>query len=556
MFGRKFPILLAQQLNTNASLVKSVCNSISKNFKDFKLAIAGKEIPSSSKNIFEGGAKVKNKTNLRIIWKDGSFSNFRLKCFSPSQIHLELACNMVSEFEAQYHQKIPQNVKDALLLFTGKHPNQKSILDSIPVDFVGTRIRTEVERKYNNRLTLASMYGYDETMAMSLMNWLRKNIANLFEFCFSIGASSDCSQKVDYLWYYCDEKDFFKFQIYDLQGLTKNLRMMTKKEIAPLVTPRDAARVGSTINLPFGNLQFHEDALQFRHDPLKLSEIFKHRRNCFGSKPKQSGHENELLIANALNNDKHFRAHFCERIGRPILDFSRANAGGKNASFENGVLGRKTTGKTDISVTWKDGSTTNISVKKSVSGQAYLVSAKNFVSVYEAQYKVIVPEKVVRALELFIGEACDSKDILERTNIQIDGVAVRKLEHEQNHRLVYDVIYAYDSNIATELLKWLKKEIVSVFEISFSAGAVADKKYWSNILWYKNLVDQDCEGIDYMIPMTKIMDALRKRGERNIVERGPKNGGSTISLPFGHLQYHLKQLEFYHKMKKIQDLLS
>ena len=37
---------------------------------------------------------------------------------------------------------------------------------------------------------------------------------------------------------------------------------------------------------------------------------------------------------------------------------------------------------------------------------------------------------------------------------------------------------------------------------------------------------------------------------------GPKNCGSTILLPFGHLQYHLKQLEFYQQLKKIQSLLA
>jgi len=29
-----------------------------------------------------------------------------------------------------------------------------------------------------------------------------------------------------------------------------------------------------------------------------------------------------------------------------------------------------------------------------------------------------------------------------------------------------------------------------------------------------------------------------------------------LQLPFGHLQYHLKQLEFYQQMKKIQALLN
>ena len=106
------------------------------------------------------------------------------------------------------------------------------------------------------------------------------------------------------------------------------------------------------------------------------------------------------------------------------------------------------------------------------------------------------------------------------------------------------------------LLGWLKKQIASVCELCFSAGAVKDRDKWANVLWYKNLVDADGQGLDFLVPINRIVSALVKNGDRNVVERGPKNGGSTILLPFGHLQYHLKQLEFYQQLKKIQSLLA
>ncbi len=103
---------------------------------------------------------------------------------------------------------------------------------------------------------------------------------------------------------------------------------------------------------------------------------------------------------------------------------------------------------------------------------------------------------------------------------------------------------------------WLKKQIASVCELCFSAGAVKDRDKWANVLWYKNLVDADGQGLDYLVPINRIVSALVKNGDKNVVERGPRNGGSTILLPFGHLQYHLKQLEFYQQLKKIQSLLE
>ena len=156
---------------------------------------------------------------------------------------------------------------------------------------------------------------------------------------------------------------------------------------------------------------------------------------------------------------------------------------------------------------------------------------------------------------MFIGEALNSRTILDATDISIDGKEARVHAYEQNFRLMFEVIRNHDEKMAKELLLWLKKEIVSIFEICFSAGAVKNRECWAHILWYKNLVDEEGQGLDFMIPIKKVMIALERNADKNIVERGPKLAGSTIQLPFGHLQYHLKQLEFYQKLSKIQKLL-
>lgn len=121
---------------------------------------------------------------------------------------------------------------------------------------------------------------------------------------------------------------------------------------------------------------------------------------------------------------------------------------------------------------------------------------------------------------------------------------------------MFEVIRNYDAKMATMLLDWLKMQIASVCELWFAAGAVKDRDKWANVLWYKNLVDADGQGLDFLVPISRIVVALSKNGRNNVVERGPKNAGSTILLPFGHLQYHKKQLEFYQQLKKIQSLLA
>lgn len=559
--GRSFPIAVAKRLNTDVAFRRKVCKAILKNAKNFDRAIAGADIPTRICNVSESGKSVTPKTNLRILWKDGSATNFRTTISNSSQIDLHITDNFIKEFSAQFNVVIPTKVQEALRLFSGSHPKQKEILSAISIDYVGMKIRHDVEENYFNRLTLASMYGYDDEMPVQLLEWFRQNCDKVFLFCFAIGAAKDRREMADFLWYKSDGAGNDGFEIFDLRRFAKIIyfAMREKGNRAFMVRPNDALQIGSTIAFPFGNLQQHENKLQFRHSLKKMRELALLKcevKNNFGSAPKISGHKNEEMIAEALNKNIAFRTHFCERIGMNASDFVAATAGGRHAPQVESIIGGKTAEKTDVRIMWQGGALTNISLKKDTAGQVYLVTVRNFVAVYEAQYNVTVPDKVRRALALFIGEAEDSKAILDATDLSVDGEKVRSIAYEQNHRLVFEVIRNYDANMASMLLDWLKKQIASVCELCFSAGAVKDRDKWANVLWYKNLVDADGQGLDFLVPISRVVSALVKNGDKNIVERGPKNAGSTIQLPFGHLQYHLKQLEFYQQLKKIQSLLS
>ena len=561
--GRLYPIVIAKRLNVDIAFRRKVCKSILKDVKDFARGVAGECLSARVCNVVVGGKSVTPKTNLRILWKDGSVTNFRTTISYASQIDLHTTDNFIREFSSQFNVDVPIKVQEALKLFSGSHPKQKEILSAIPVDYVGAKVRQTVEENYFNRLTLASMYGYDDEMPIQLLEWFRQNCDKIFLFCFAIGAVKDRREMADFMWYKTEEQGDDGFEIFDLRRFAQTIRLaMRSTEVrASMIRPNDEMQIGSTIALPFGNLQQHENKLQFRHSLKKMRELSlmsRHeRKNNFGSVPKVSGHKNEELIAEALNKNAAFRAHFCERIGLKEADFVAATAGGRHAPQVESVIGGKTAEKTDIRILWKGGSLTNISLKKDVAGQVYLVTARNFVAVYEAQYNVTVPDEVRRALALFIGEAEDSKAILDATDISVDGKWVRnEIEYKQNCRLVFEVIRSYDEKMASMLLDWLKKQIASVCELCFAAGAVKDRDKWANVLWYKNLVDADGQGLDFLVPINRIVLALAKNRDKNIVERGPKNCGSTIQLPFGHLQYHLKQLEFYQHLKKIQSLLA
>lgn len=556
--GRQYPKDVARRLNSDSGFVAEVCSAIGKRPVDFLRAEAGTDLPSRVDNVFEKGARVEPKVKLRIVWKDQSFTNFRVTTSEASQIHLEITENFIDEYEAQFKRKIPSMVKEALLLFSGRHAHQEKILKSIPIACVGAARRKEVEMNYFNRLTLASMSVYNRKMRDRLLKWLCMECSDIFRFCFALGASKDPLAEADFIWYRDEKEGKESFKVYNLKLLQSKIRsMIDVGEIRSRVRATDAAGIGSTIAFPFGNLQQHENKLQFRHDRKMIHELscyVSQKKKNFGSGPKKKGHENEQKIAKLLNTKKEYRALFCDKLGKSENDFVEAIAGGGNAKQEVSVLGGKTPGKTDVSVLWKDGSRTNISVKMRDAGQVYLVSASNFIRVFQAQYQKTIPENVCRALRLFVGETDDSKQILESMDISVDGEKARAIACRHHHRLSFDVLRNYDEQMAEDLLAWLKKNIDLIFELCFSAGAVADRSKWSEFLWYKNLVDGN--GLDYLVPISRIMHSLMINNDRLAVQSGPKNAGSTITLPFGFVEYHQKKLQFHQKEACIQDIVS
>ena len=555
--GRGYPGLVAKRLRTDLEFRARICRCVGRNPDDFVRAEVN--LQKKAESVIAGARKADSKTSLRIMWRDGKHTNFSVKAAHPVQALLKRVPNFIPEFAAQYHKRIPRKVKEALQLFVGDHPRQQEILESIPVGCVGSKTR-ELEQSYRHRLTLASMAGYDDQMPKRLMGWFAANMADLLDYCFVRGAVRDPKVMPDYLWLHVGTKANSDFEIVDLKALVRKVRRIPRKSISGMIHPGDRARIGSTIDLPFGVLQYHEKSLQFRHDRGKLRALVDFapaRKSTFGSKPKEDGHRNELLIAETLNGDKELRKCFCDRLGRPVQKFESAEAEGKHAKKVEGVDGHKTEGKTDVVIRWKDGTRTNVSVKMRKAGQVYLVTAANFAAAYRGQYGSKIPPRVLKALKLFVGEDAESARILERTPISVDGERVRvKIERKQNSRLVFDVIRNYDPAMAQGLLDWLREHIVEVFELCFAAGAVKDRKNWADTLWYKNLLDEGGDGVDYMVPLKRIKSALRRKAASLVVERGPRNGGSTIQLPFGHVQYHNGQLEFYQLRKKIRALLE
>ena len=261
---------------------------------------------------------------------------------------------------------------------------------------------------------------------------------------------------------------------------------------------------------------------------------------------KLSGHRNEDLVTSYVRNYPNVQDALI-KVAKKSGKFVSISEGGLNERGIPSVLGGSTKAKPDLCLVTNTGERVNVSLKKSFGGQVYLITVERFIAGFESQYKKVIPENVKRAVSLYWGTAEDTLSIIERyAVIQID-YQIRK------HRLVYDTLRRYDSNLSLLLIDWFKENIAEIFDFCFIRGLASNSRSWANVIWYKNLLPgEEDEVEDIMLNLEELRESIK--GYTEHIEYGNKTGGSTIQLPFGFVQWHQGQMQFHHNEEKILNL--
>lgn len=279
----------------------------------------------------------------------------------------------------------------------------------------------------------------------------------------------------------------------------------------------------------------------------------EHRNRASGWKhAKRSGHKNEDLVKNLLDIDKQYASDFLGRIGCYGLTLTHTSVGGIHETNVESVIpsARKTKSKTDLKLFYDNGKQTNISIKKSTGGQVYFVRAGLFVECFERQFNKIVPKNVVRAINLFWAAADDAVDIIKQYG---DHSASKAYALQIRHKsLNATTLKAYDKTLYDALLQWFIDNMYELTFLSFASGAVKDKAEWSEYIWYINMLDEN--DINEIFHIKKICRAASSVAKEK-THYGESNGGTTIQLPFGFVQWHQAKLQFHHDFKKISALI-
>lgn len=263
---------------------------------------------------------------------------------------------------------------------------------------------------------------------------------------------------------------------------------------------------------------------------------------------KLTGHENETSIEKFVNdNIKDFNIILKKENLK-----GNAIVGGIYEKSLDSILEDKTKSKTDLFITWEDKTQSNISIKKSLGGQVYLIGTSRFIQGFELLFNQKIPENVKETLFLFFGESNKIDTILEREDIKKLTNSKIYAYQKRKHRLVWETLEIYDNTLSTILIQWFKENIDKITIFCFSSGLVKNKSDWAEFIWYKNLLGEN--DVDLLIPINELTKKIKANTDK--IMKGTMNGGTTIKLPFGFVQWHQGKMQFHHNYDLIKEAIE
>lgn len=162
----------------------------------------------------------------------------------------------------------------------------------------------------------------------------------------------------------------------------------------------------------------------------------------------------------------------------------------------------------------------------------------------------MIPENVKKAINLVWATDEDAADIIEHYG---DRTAVKEFEMQIRHKsLNAHTLKAYNPSLYKALLQWFIDNADKIALLAFSAGAVRCKAEWAEYVWYKNMFGENMKDDIFLIE--DICKGAVKVSE-NETYYGTKNGGTTIQLPFGFVQWHQANIQFHHSFDKVAALV-
>ena len=259
---------LSELINNNKEFKKIVKKRLSLE-SDISKAEYGGLNEVNVKAILDG--KTKSKTDLILKLNNDKIINLSIKKSNGGQVYLISVPRFITGFEKQFKKKISSNQQKAINLFFGSSKEAENIINQ-------TKYYTE-DKKYKKikkyemkrkRLTNKTLSAFDQTLSKDLLSFFRNNISDIFNFCFSTGLAKHKDNWAEYIWYINtidNDKEGFIFKINNILFKIDQL-----KDIEKHIFYGERGG-GTTINLPFGFVQWHQAQIQFHHSYEKIKNL-------------------------------------------------------------------------------------------------------------------------------------------------------------------------------------------------------------------------------------------------------------------------------------------
>ncbi len=211
------------------------------------------------------GRKTKSKTDLKVYLSSNEVVNVSIKKSLTGQVYFVRAGLFIDTFERQFDAKIPADVQRAINLFWAAADDTVDIIKEFGDRSNEKNFDLQMRHKSVNATTLKA---YDEHLYDVLLEWFTNNAYELAKLSFSMGAVRDRSEWSDFVWYVnlLGENDID--DIFFIEDICTAVQEVAKEK-----TCYGSSFGGTTIQLPFGFVQWHQGQLQFHHDYEKLKNI-------------------------------------------------------------------------------------------------------------------------------------------------------------------------------------------------------------------------------------------------------------------------------------------
>lgn len=213
------------------------------------------------------GRKTKSKTDLKVYLDTNEVINVSIKKSLGGQVYFVRAGLFIDTFEKQFGTKIPSDVQRAINLFWAAADDAVEIIERYGDRSNAKNYDLQIRHESLNATTLKA---YDEELYNALLDWFTTNAYELAKLSFSMGAVRNRDEWSDFVWYINLLGENDTDDIFFIEDVCEAVQAIAHKE-----TYYGSSYGGTTIQLPFGFVQWHQGQLQFHHSYDKLCQLLK-----------------------------------------------------------------------------------------------------------------------------------------------------------------------------------------------------------------------------------------------------------------------------------------